>query len=263
MTSRHGRTTRLNPHDPQPGPATPAAVLLIAVLGCGGGNDGGEASASGGAPPASDLTTDMLSAEGTVYRPPAQEVPLEGLGFDFGAGDAPISIVEFSDYGCGYCRRFHTETFPTLLKDYIETGKVRWKYVTYVSGSFTNALPAAFVAECAGEQGLFTPVSDLLFRRQPDWGRLADPFSIFSEIARDAGVDMDELQACINEQRPTARVRSGVVAGRRLGLRGTPVFLVDGKPVMGAQPLEWWVELFTAIEKEAGGGGGSGPRTPP
>ncbi|MDE2763886.1 MAG: thioredoxin domain-containing protein [Gemmatimonadota bacterium] len=254
----------MNPHYPPPGPATPAALLLMAVLGCGGSNDGGDASPSGGTPPASGLTTDMLAEEGAVYQPPAQEIPLEELGFDFGSDDAPIGVIEFSDYGCGYCRRFHAETFPTLLKDYIETGKVRWKYVTYVSGSFANGLAAAFVAECAGEQGLFTPVSDVLFERQPDWNRLADPFSVFTGIVRDAGVDVDELQACINEQRPAARVRSGVISGRRLGLRGTPAFLVDGKPVMGAQPLEWWVELFTAIEEEAGGGGErSGPRPPP
>ena len=254
----------MNPHHQQPRPAAATAILFIAVMGCGGGNDGTEGSDSGNAPPASGLTTDMLSEGGTVFQPPAQEFPLEGLGFDFGSDDAPIGVIEFSDYGCGYCRRFHTETFPTLTRDYIDTGKVRWKYVTYVSGSFANSLPAAFVAECAGEQGLFAPVSHLLFERQPDWGRLNDPFPVFTEIIQETGVDPAELQSCIDEQRPTERVRSGIIAGRRLGLRGTPHFLVEGVPVMGAQPLERWIRLFTAIEEEAGGGGGpSGPGPSP
>ena len=247
--------------------AVAAAVSLIAAMGCGGGNDGTEASASANDPPASDLTTDMLSEGGTDYQPPAQEVPFEELGFDFGSEDAPISVIEFSDYGCGYCRRFHTETFPTLTRDYIETGKVHWRYVTYVSGAFANGLPAAFVAECAGEQELFAPVSGLLFARQSDWSRLNDPFPVFTEMAREAGVDLDQLQACLHEQRPKARLRSGIVSGRSLGLRGTPAFLVNGMPVKGAQPLEWWVEFFTAIEAgiagEAGDGGGPSGREPP
>ena len=232
---------------------------MMAAVACGGGNDGSEAPASADAQPSSGITTDMLSEGGTVYQPPTQEIPLEELGFDFGSEDAPISVVEFSDYGCGYCRRFHAETFPTLMKDYIETGRVRWKYVTYVSGTFANSLPAAFVAECAGEQGLFAPVSGLFFARQADWSRQDDPFPVFTEILVETGVDLDELQACVNEQRPMTRVRSGIVAGRGVGLRGTPHFLVDGIPVMGAQPLERWVELFTAIEAgsaEASGAAG-------
>lgn len=234
-------------------------LALVAAIGCGSPKDDAEASDSADRPPASGLTTEMLPGGDVEHRPPAQEIPLEELGFDFGSDDAPISVIEFSDYGCGYCRRFHAETFPTLMKDYIETGRVRWKYVTYVSGSFANGLPAAFVAECAGEQDLFAPVSELLYERQPSWSRLRDPFRIFTEVIREAGVDLDQLQACIDEQRPRARVRSGIVSGRRLGLRGTPHFLVDGNPVMGAQPLDWWIELFTAIEaesaKEAGAGG--------
>ena len=254
-------------HHQRPRLATAAALSLIAAMGCGRGNDGTKASASADDPPTSTLTTEMLSEGYVEYQPPAQEIPIEELGFDFGSDDAPISVIEFSDYGCGYCRRFHTATFPTLMKDYIETGKVRWKYVTYVSGTFANSPAAAFVAECAGEQGHFARLTHLLYERQPDWSRLGDPFPVFTEILREAGADPDRLQACIDEERPKARLRSGIVSGQRMGLRGTPHFLVDGVPVMGAQPLEWWVEFFTAIgaeaEEEAGAGGEPSGREPP
>jgi len=244
-----------------------AALWPVVSLGCGGGDGGNEESRSADDAPKSAVTTEMLSEGGVDYRPPAQEIPLEELGFDFGSDDAPISVVEFSDYGCGYCRRFHAETFPTLMKGHIETGTVRWKYVTYLSGSFANSPAAAFVAECAGEQGRFASVSYRLFERQRDWSRLRDPFPVFAEIAREAGVDPDELRACIEEQRPRARLRSGIVAGRRLGVRGTPHFVVDGVPVMGARPLEWWTRFFTAIEaeiaKEAGVGAEPSGREPP
>ena len=248
--------------------AAAAVIVLAAAAGCGGGDDDTEAPPPPKDAPSSVVTADMLSEGGTTYQPPAQEVQLEELGFDLGSADAPIGVIEFSDYGCGYCRRFHTQTFPALLRDFVEAGRVRWKYVTYVSGAFRNGLPAAFVAECAGEQDLFPPVSKRLYERQTDWSRLDDPFPVFTGIVREAGADLDRLQECINEQRPGARVRSGTVAGQRLGLRGTPAFLVEGVPVMGARPLEWWVGFLTAIEAEIEKGAGAGgerssPEPPP
>ena len=236
----------MSPHNPLNIRAAALGALGI-LLGCGGGSDKDDAEVSGANPDPSGAAA-MLAEGGVIYRPEAQEIPLEELGFDFGSDDARISVIEFSDYGCGYCRRFHTETFSTLRKDYIETGKVRWKYVTYVSGMFANGLPAAFVAECASEQGLFEPISELLYERQADWKSLGDPSPVFNELAREVGVDVDELNTCIDEERPKARVRSGVVSGRNLGIRGTPAFLANGVPVMGAQPLDWWVEFFSAME---------------
>ena len=242
-----------------------ALALALALPGCGGGSDD-DADASADAPGQS-VTAAMLSEGGMAFRPAAQEVPLEELGFDFGSDSARIKVIELSDYGCGYCRRFHTETFPTLLKDYIETGKVHWKYITYVSGMFQNGLSAAFVAECAGEQGLFAPVNDLLYERQADWKNQGDPFPVYEELAREAGVDVDELNACVEEERPEDRVRSGVVTGRNLGVRGTPAFVANTVPVMGAQPLEWWVEFFSAMEElideQAAAGGEASGRAPP
>lgn len=241
------------------------AALFILLAGCGGGNDAAEGSAAN---PDQSVTAAMLTEGGIVDRFEAQEVPLVELGFEYGAREAPIKVVEFSDYGCGYCRRFHTETFPTLLEDYIETGKVHWRYVTYVSGMFQNGTAAAFVAECAGEQGFFKPVNDLLYERQGDWKNLGDPFPVFDELAREVGADVEEFNACLDERRPESRVRSGMVSGRNLGVRGTPAFVANGIPVMGAQPLEWWVEFFATIEEAlaevaAGGGEPSGQVPPP
>ena len=247
-----------------------ALALALVVPGCGGGSDAdagtGEDVPAGD--PGQTVTAAMLSEGGVTFRPAAQEIPLEELGFDYGSEEARIKVIELSDYGCGYCRRFHTETFPTLLKDYIETGKVHWKYITYVSGMFQNGLSAAFVAECAGEQGLFAPVNALLYERQGDWKNQGDPFPVYEELAREAGADVDELTACVDEQRPEDRVRSGVVTGRNLGVRGTPAFVANGVPVMGAQPLEWWVEFFSAMEElldeeAAAGLESSGRASPP
>ena len=274
--------------------AHPAAALAVLVaLACGGGQeadpgaagagagqaaagaagagagqaaaDAGQAAAGGQAAGGGErertesqsVPTSMLSEGGTSMLPPAQEFQLPELGFDFGSEDAPIKVVEFSDYGCGFCRRFHTETFPTLRANYIETGRVQWKYVTYVSGMFANGMTAAFAAECAGEQGVFEDMSRMLYERQSDWKGMGEPYPVFEELAREAGADTDDFRACITEQRPRPRVRSGVLSGGRLGVRGTPSFLVNGVPIVGARPLPYWEGLFSAIEEEIGEAGGA------
>ena len=247
----------------------PVAALLAALACDGGdgasqdGSGGADARESGSTPGSASqsIPTSMLSEGGTTVKPPAQEFSLAEIGFDLGSEDAPIAVIEFSDYGCGYCRRFHTETFPTLMEEYVETGKVRWKYVTYVSGMFANGLPAAYAAECAGDQDLFSPMSRLLYERQADWKSLSDPSPVFEELAREVGVDAAEFQACVAEERHKPRIRSGIISGGRLGVRGTPSFLVNGVPLVGAQPIEWWRDAFTAIEasnEEGTGDGGNG-----
>ena len=248
--------------------ATVAGMALVAALGCGGGDAGsdGENDASSGSDvrttdvtQSQSIPTSMLSDGSTSLLPPAQEFTLDEIGFDFGSADAPIHVIEFSDYGCGYCRRFHTETFPTLMEDYVEEGKVRWKYVTYASGMFANGLVAAYAAECAGEQDLFTPMSQLLYERQPDWKSLGEPYPVLEELAREVGADAAEFRTCVAEQRPKPRVRSGILSGARLGVRGTPSFLVNGVPLVGAQPLDWWTKAFTAIAADSAGATGGGP----
>ena len=235
------------------GRSAPGAYVLMAtvlVLGCGGAS--GDESAEGDR--SQSVPTSMLSDGGTEQLPPAMEHSIDELGFDVGEADAPIKIVEFSDFGCGYCRRFHTETFPTLEEDWIASGKVQWKYVTYVSGMFPNGLQAAFAAECVGEQGAFEPMRTLLYERQQDWKNAEEPFAIFMEYAEETGVDVDTYQSCLDEDRRRSRVRSGVLTGARLGVRGTPSFLVDGFPLVGAQPMEVWNDILTARmnELEAG-----------
>lgn len=227
---------------------SPVAVLLAAATaaGCDAAppdrdvaGDGEPAASTSQSAPLSMLTDGAVQAV-----PPAQEFALDEIGFDFGAEDAPVKVVEFSDYGCGYCRRFHTETFPTLMEEFVDAGVVRWKYVTYVSGMFANGFPAAFAAECAGEQGLFSEVSQALYQRQQEWKGLGEPGPVFESLVVAAGADLDEFRACVQEERPRPRIRSGILSGARLGVRGTPSFLVAGRPLVGAQPLSVWREII-------------------
>ncbi len=216
---------------PSPSPCGRPAVVLAFGLAC--------------------LAPAACGGPGAHAEKATQELALEELGFDFGEAGAPIQVVEFSDYGCSYCRRFHLETFP-LLREFIDSGTVRWKYVTYASGMFRNGLPAAYAAECAGEQGVFEEVSKTLYERQRQWARLLDASPDFEEIAREAGADAAEFRTCVAEARPRERVQSAQAIAARLGVTGTPFFLVNGQPLMGAQPVEFWRDVIRALS-------GSGP----
>lgn len=201
--------------------------------------------------PARPMSIQAGSAEAEVSdflnaNLPMERVDLDTLGFNFGDPDAPVAILEFSDFGCGYCRQFHLESFPTLHERFMETGKVQWKYVPMLLGIFPNAIEAAQVGECVGEQGRFREISDLLFERQSDWkGAGDDPMPVLMEIVEAAGGDVAEVETCVAEDRHAARIASGTAFFANSGGRGTPTFFIlgMGQPIPGAIPLD----LFTNI----------------
>lgn len=172
---------------------------------------------------------------------------LSGMGYTVGAADAPIRVVEFSDFGCGYCRRFHLETYPTLHEEYVESGKVRWKYIPFVLGSFPNASEAAHAGECAIEQGKFPSLRRRLFEDQGEWRAANRPDEVFVRFARDEGLDADRFRTCLEEDRRADRVRQNVELGRRIGVRGTPTFIVQGYPLQGAQPVPVFRQIFEQL----------------
>jgi len=173
------------------------------------------------------------------------------LGFDLGDPDAPVRIVEFSDYGCGYCRKFSMETWPTLQKDYVDTGKVLWKTIHFVIGNWANSVEASMGGECAGEQGKAERMSALLFERQSDWKSVADPAPTVAAIARAAGLDMTTYQTCLDESKYLWRVQAHSSLARQVGVRGTPTFFVIGyAPVQGALPLELFKQVIDTVLAE-------------
>ena len=221
------------------GVLTLATALALVLSGCQG-----DAAPEAGGSPSQAIPTNMLADGGTQQEFPAVEVGIDELGFNFGDSEAPIRIVEFSDFGCGFCKRFHVDIFPEIVTEFIDAGIVQWKYVPYVSGMFANGLPSAFAAECVGEQDRFVPMMNLLYERQADWKPLGDPAALFESYAVEVGAEVEEYRACLTEDRRRGRVRSGILTGARLGVRGTPSFLVDGYPLVGAQPIDVWRDII-------------------
>lgn len=185
---------------------------------------------------------------------PAQALPgginLAGTGYDLGDPEAPIAVVEFSDFGCPYCGAFARETFPVLYREYIATGKVRWKYVPFTLKSFPNGEEAALAAECAAEQGTgaFWKMHDLLYARQQEWKADRSPETRFAAYAKALGLDAERFSTCLRTGASANRVSRNNAAASLLNVQATPTFFVNGYRIRGALPLA----TFRAVLEELG-----------
>ncbi len=153
-----------------------------------------------------------------------------------GPEDAPITIIEFSDFNCPYCRKFHAETFQPLLDQY--PGMIRFVYRDYPITS-AESFVAAQAAECAEDQGAFWEFHDALFSGRYDLGREA-----YTKYAEELGLDVEELVACLDSERYAEEVQADARYAAGLGISGTPTFFINGRPMVGAQPLLRFIEII-------------------
>ncbi|MDA0310760.1 MAG: thioredoxin domain-containing protein [Gemmatimonadetes bacterium] len=208
-------------------------------------------------------TQNLLTQTATTSLPGGLEqqgpsIDVSLLGFNRGPEDALVRVVELSDYGCGYCRQFHMETFPTLLTDFMESGKVQWKFMPFITGMFENSLSATEGAECALEQSsdLFLVLNERLWTDQADWKKSDNPDAVVRTMATEAGVDMAAWDGCVAQDRRHDRIASATALAQQLGVRGTPTFFVVGyPPLQGALPTDAFQEILNTVYAEATGGG--------
>ncbi len=176
-------------------------------------------------------------------RSPDSESALE-VGHVYGSATAPVTVIEFSDFGCPFCRMFAVSTFPELQREYVESGRVRWIYVPIVTGSFPNGNEAARAGECAADQDRFPEMKDRLYISRADWTGTNRPAEVFAAIARDLDLDAAAFATCYNENAPAGRIRYNNLAASAAGIRATPTFVVDGRLIEGALPLERFRDLL-------------------
>ncbi|MBI2010269.1 MAG: DsbA family protein [Candidatus Chisholmbacteria bacterium] len=163
-----------------------------------------------------------------------------------GSEDAAVTIVEFTDYQCPFCKQAFDATYPQIVADYIETGKVRYVIRDLPLSFHPNAKPAALAARCAGEQGKYLAMHDALFENQNEWINLSDPAEQFKEYAQELGLSAD-FAACYDGDRYGAVIDDDLALAQTVGATGTPTFFINGKPLIGAQPYS---AFQAAIEGE-------------
>lgn len=179
-------------------------------------------------------------------------VDFTGIGYDRGDAAAPVVVIDLSDFACPYCGEFARDIYPTIERDYVQTGKVLFKYIPFVAGSFRHATEATRAAECAGEQGQFWLMMDRLYVTQAEWksGNVAD--AQMAALAGTTPIDTVRFATCYADRHTDVRTARATAVANDIGVRVTPSFLVDGHPVQGALPVaEFRKQIETALLVEA------------
>ncbi len=155
----------------------------------------------------------------------------DGGDYFMGSPDAPVTMIEYSDFQCPYCGRFVSETFPQIEQNYIDTGEAKLIFKQFPLPFHSNAQSAAEAAECAGEQGKFWEMHDKLFGNQASLGR-----DSYIAWAGQLGLNVAAFQDCIDSSRYSAQIAADMQDGQSAGVSGTPSFVINGALVVGAQP---------------------------
>lgn len=168
-----------------------------------------------------------------------------------GNPDAPVVLVEFSDFQCPFCRTLWRESVTPLKEKYIKTGKVRLVYRDFpLTGIHPAAEPAAIAAECADDQGKFWEMHDKIFSEQEKLGQGTVAFGAeeLARWAREIGLDTNEFSVCLAQRKHADEVAKDAADGAALGVEGTPYVFVNGKLLIrGALP---WPQVEQIIEQE-------------
>jgi len=163
-----------------------------------------------------------------------------------GEQNAPITIVEFSDFQCPFCARFHMQTLPLILEQYVETGKVKFVYRDFpIQNSHPNAMPAAAASECAHEQDKYWEYHDALFENQEMWNKLeiTSAIAVFKEFATKLDLNQEQFDTCLDSGKYMEEINNDLRDGRSYGISGTPGFFIGNEEIgfvklNGAQPFE-------------------------
>jgi len=161
-----------------------------------------------------------------------------------GTEDAPIVIVEFSDFFCTFCKRHFDQTFTPILENYGE--HIRYVYRDYAQLT-PESQPAAIAAQCANEQGAFWDFHNEFFNNQQSLGR-----DFYIATAEQFGLNVDDYTACLDDNRYLEEVQIDLLDGQLEGVRGTPGFFVNGQFLSGAQPYQLFERLIQKELTQAG-----------
>ena len=165
-----------------------------------------------------------------------------------GRPNAPVVVYEMSDFECPYCRDFSLHTFPSIEREFIRSGKVRWTFINLPLPSVhQHAMLAAEVAMCAGRQGKFWPVHDRLYQRQSTWAARQDAHASLLALAESAGVNRARLAACMSSGTTRPAIAADTAAAHRAGARTTHTFFIEGGLIEGAAPIEVFREVLDSV----------------
>lgn len=169
---------------------------------------------------------------------PAQRVDVSTEGYpSLGPADAPITIVEFSDFQCPYCRKFHEETYQALLDAY--PGQIRFVYRNLpLTSIHPDAMPSAIASLCANDQNAYWDYHGKLFSSE------TLTRETFIQYAEDLSLNVDEFSACLDSGKHDEFIEQDMNFALDLGVQSTPTFFINGLAIVGAQPLSAFQQII-------------------
>lgn len=183
-----------------------------------------------------------LAAAAPSPAPPAEDklkMNLPSGAYMLGREDAPLTLVEFTDYQCPFCKRFHTDAFAEIKKSYIDSGKLRFISRDLPLDFHPNALNAAEAARCAGEQGKFWEMRELLMSSSANLGE-----EVILKSAQTVSLQMEGFRTCLSSGKYKPEIQKDIADAGQASISATPTFVlgktskdaVDGIRIVGAVP---------------------------
>lgn len=166
-----------------------------------------------------------------------------------GQGDAKVTIVEYGDFQCPYCKSFQSNTLAKIKSDYIDSGKVRFAFRHLPLDFHANAQKAAEAAECANEQGKFWEYHNKLYEKQNEWvGQgSSEAVSSFISYAAEISLEQTSFRTCVESSKNAGAVDGDKSVAQGLGFNATPTFVINSQKIVGALPFETFKQV---IEQE-------------
>lgn len=161
-----------------------------------------------------------------------------------GDENAPITIVEFSEYECPFCKKYVDETYFKIWDEY--GNQIYYVFHDYPLAFHPHAQKLAEVARCAGDQGQYWEMHDLIFEKREEWAEEENISSNIGSFVTQLGLDKAEFDACLSSGKHSQAVKDDFNLGTEVGVQGTPTFFINGQQLVGAQPFESFAAIIDA-----------------
>ena len=195
------------------------------------------------------LILPTLQPVGTIAEHPLMNRPQVKFNA-MGDPNAPVKIIEYSDFQCPYCAQFVKNTEQQIIDAYIATGKVYFEYHSFSDFIGPESARAAEAAYCAGDQNKFWEMHDIIFANQTGENAGAFTDKRLKAFAAKIGLDTAKFNDCFTSGKYADQVKQDGVAATQAGVKATPSFVVNGKLIEGAQPFSVFQSEIDALLKK-------------
>src|SRR6185312_13354058 len=172
--------------------------------------------------------------------------PVKSAGYTIGNPNAPVEVTEFGDFECPACGRFSVVTEPDVRKNYVNTGKVLWRFVDFPLNGHANTWPASRAAACADEQGKFWEYHDALYNTQDQWNGEAtsNPDKFLKQLGKQLGLDASKFDDCIDSKETQAKVQAHWKLAMDRHVEQTPTFVVGSNQFAGIASYDAFAKIL-------------------